>query len=507
LQLALRERPGEQARPAVVLASDKPTAIVLHANTAARRLHILPGMRYAAARALSAELRAIVLDPVAVGAAHDDLARGLSLFSPGVEPARAPDGAARLDTGRFYLDPSGLERLYGDARTWASCVHAHLRGRGLRAAVSVGFHRFRTEAVATGALVADARADTRRSVRVLDSPEEERDVALAIPLARLDIPAALRDDLLRLGVRTLGDLLALPADALGARFGAEARALHAAASTGTPLPVQGLVWSPPVRVTVELDAPDDDATRLLFAVRGALAGLLRALEPRAEAVARLTLALHLERGGVEALTLEPARPTRDAALLVDLLRLRLGERALASPVTAVDVEVQGARHEVTQLSLFPAEARRDLAAATRALARVRAAFGPASVTRARLRSAHLPEASFSWEPVTEVRAPRPRAPGDAPPPAPRLARVLLPRPRPIADPPRLPDDPWPTPDGRAGPVLRLAGPYRLSGGWWAQPDMTPVERDYYWAETRRGDLLWLFYDRARRRWFLQGHAD
>jgi protein ImuB len=109
--------------------------------------------------------------------------------------------------------------------------------------------------------------------------------------------------------------------------------------------------------------------------------------------------------------------------------------------------------------------------------------------------------------VTVGRAPRPRAPGDAPPPAPRLARVLLPRPRPIADPPRLPDDPWPTPDGRAGPVLRLAGPYRLSGGWWAQPDMTPVERDYYWAETRRGDLLWLFYDRARRRWFLQGHAD
>jgi protein ImuB len=34
-----------------------------------------------------------------------------------------------------------------------------------------------------------------------------------------------------------------------------------------------------------------------------------------------------------------------------------------------------------------------------------------------------------------------------------------------------------------------------------------TERDYYFAETRRGDLLWVYYDRRRRRWFLQGRVE
>jgi len=34
-----------------------------------------------------------------------------------------------------------------------------------------------------------------------------------------------------------------------------------------------------------------------------------------------------------------------------------------------------------------------------------------------------------------------------------------------------------------------------------------VERDYYYAETQHGEILWLFYDRPRRRWFLHGEVD
>jgi len=31
-----------------------------------------------------------------------------------------------------------------------------------------------------------------------------------------------------------------------------------------------------------------------------------------------------------------------------------------------------------------------------------------------------------------------------------------------------------------------------------------VHREYYFAETRRGNLLWVYHDRLRRRWFLHG---
>ena len=51
-----------------------------------------------------------------------------------------------------------------------------------------------------------------------------------------------------------------------------------------------------------------------------------------------------------------------------------------------------------------------------------------------------------------------------------------------------------------GPVERLQGPYRANGAWWVRE----VERDYYFAHTRSGDVLWVFYDRPRRTWFLHG---
>ena len=40
----------------------------------------------------------------------------------------------------------------------------------------------------------------------------------------------------------------------------------------------------------------------------------------------------------------------------------------------------------------------------------------------------------------------------------------------------------------------------ISGWWWKQP----VERDYHFAETKTGENLWVFYDRGKNRWFLQG---
>jgi protein ImuB len=52
-------------------------------------------------------------------------------------------------------------------------------------------------------------------------------------------------------------------------------------------------------------------------------------------------------------------------------------------------------------------------------------------------------------------------------------------------------------------VIRVLGPYVISGGWWAGD----VHREYHFAETRRGDLLWVFYDRRRRRWFHHGRVE
>ena len=52
----------------------------------------------------------------------------------------------------------------------------------------------------------------------------------------------------------------------------------------------------------------------------------------------------------------------------------------------------------------------------------------------------------------------------------------------------------------AGPIYNLFGPYVVSGGWWRREQ----HREYYFAETRRGDVLWIYFDRHLRLWSLQG---
>ncbi len=123
-------------------------------------------------------------------------------------------------------------------------------------------------------------------------------------------------------------------------------------------------------------------------------------------------------------------------------------------------------------------------------------MGAESVTRARLRPAHLPEASYSWEPTVQTQFPRPY--GAANPPV--LMRRVLSRPLALPSPPRHEPEAW---LGRRGTVKAMHGPFRVSGGWWVRT----VERDYYYAETQHGEILWLYYDRPRRSWFLHGTVD
>jgi protein ImuB len=84
-----------------------------------------------------------------------------------------------------------------------------------------------------------------------------------------------------------------------------------------------------------------------------------------------------------------------------------------------------------------------------------------------------------------------------------LVRRILAKPLPLPSEPQTRDDGWLVLGPKYGAVERLSGPYVISGGWWNRE----IHREYYFTETQRGDLLWLYYDRARRKWFLQGWVE
>lgn len=466
LQLLLRRHPAWAVHPVVVVAEDTPQGLILWVNEPARCAGVRPGLRYAAGLSLTPDLRAGVVPPAEIAEAVVALTQRLMRFTPEVEPAAEEPGV-------FWLNAGGLGRLYPSLGRWARAVWTDLGGAGFSAAVVVGFTRFGTYAV----------AKIRTGPVVLRDPRQERAIALQVPLDRLGLDPEVRDTLEALGITTVRAFLSLPAGGLLERFGPEAYRLHQMAAGALWVPLRPYPAEEPIRQTLALDDPETDRTRLLFLIKPLLHALLGALVLRGEALAELVLGLQLDGARRQEVHLRPAAPTLEAIQMLDLVRLRFETLGLAAGVVQIELTAQGVPATREQLRFFAGEARRDLDSAHQALARLRAEFGDEAVVRARLIDGHLPEASFAWEPLEQVALPRP---GEAVPRA--LVRRILARPVPL-------------PRRHLPPKLR--GPYVVSGGWWTEA----VHRDYYFAETTRGELLWVYFDRRRRRWFLQGRVE
>jgi protein ImuB len=490
LQLLLRQHPQWAPYPAAVVAEDKPQGLILWVNEKARGLGVLPGLRYAAALSLATGLHAGEVAPPEIRNAVKNLTRRLMRFTPEVEPAAEEPGV-------FWLNGMGLKLLYSSTGKWAQAVHRDIAAEKFQVSVVVGFTRFGTYAV----------AKTKKGITVFDDPAEERQVAQKVPLHRLDLDPDFRDTLFKLGIKTVGGLLSLPPVGLRERFGPKAYRLHRMAAGDLWTPLDPYKPEEPVKQHRILDDPENDTTRLLFLIKQLLHPMLAALAARAQALASFWVSFLIDKGDWLKEQIRPAVPTLDSNQILDLVRLRLESMQFSAGVIEIALEAEAGAATAEQLRLFSEGPKRDLDAANRALARLRAEFGDEAVVQARLKNGHLPEARFAWEPLSRIRPPQSDLnglndlSGLNSPTTKMLVRRIMAKPICLPGVPRhTHEDGWLILGHKYGSVDKLSGPYVFSGGWWNRE----IKRDYYFAETRRGAIAWIYYDRVRRRWFLQG---
>ncbi len=461
LHLLLRDRPAWRSAPVAVVSELTPRGRIRWVNRAARRRGVIPGQRYGEVAGRLPALRAGVVGAAEVARAQAALIRLLRRFTPLVEAEAS---------GTFWLGAGGITPLYPSLTAWGEAIATTLGRAGLEAAVAIGHTRLATLAAAR----------TRPGLTLLPTPAAERQAVATLPLTRLGLPPAAVHRLATLGVTTAGHLARLPAAGVAERFGPELARLHRLAREEEAAPLQPTPEVEAVAATTTFDAPVSTGPRLVAAVARLLGPLLDRLAARDEAAARLHLRLGLDTGEGLLHHLCPARPTREEAPLVELVRLRLEGERLAGGVVEVGVGLEGVAGEATQTTLLPPHPHRDRAAAVAALARITAEFGEGVVGRFILCDAHLPEAGFSHLPLEGLPAPRPPAA------ARRLVRRIAPHPTAIAPP----------------PAHRLvAGPVCLTTGWWVGPE---VRRDYWLARGPGRALLWLYHDRRTGRWLCQG---
>jgi protein ImuB len=134
LQIVSRSKPEWRALPTVVVSEDKPQGKVQWANAAALQAGVLPGQSYALSLSLCSGLHACVVQENVVDQVTEELKALLWRFSPALEVGE--------EAGVFWLDASGLGRLYTSLAQWSEVLREQLMKLGFRACVVVGFSRF-----------------------------------------------------------------------------------------------------------------------------------------------------------------------------------------------------------------------------------------------------------------------------------------------------------------------------------------------------------------------------
>lgn len=469
LEIVTRSRADGAADRPVVLVDARE---VLQVNGAGRARGLRPGMSLSTAESICADLAIAFREPAREIATLERLAAWAYRFTPRVSP-EPPDalllelaGSLRLFRGLDRLQQRILEEL--TELGFSAIPGVAPTPRAARALARSG--RTFDPVRLADELDFEGRGDDALRRAWTDAVARAARPALAhMPLAFLDRPAAEREKLEAMGLRTLGELLRLPRAPLGRRFGA-ALVDHLDRLTGRR-PDPRVTVTPPdtFRSTVHFLEDLEHQAALAFPMQRLVGELEDWLRLRQVASDRLDWLLSHPRHGEQRLTVHFATPQRDRSRMLEYSRLQLEREAGVLPAVA-SLELRVTR--ITALAgqdagLFPAlgedgGVHEDPAVLVDLL---RARFGAEICCALAPADDHRPE--HAWATAT----PRPPKSGgrrgrdeSTGAPLPRGPRPLwlLHTPRPLSQQDGLPR--------LRGPLQLCRGPERIDVGWWERSE-------------------------------------
>jgi protein ImuB len=339
-------------------------------------------------------------------------------------------------------------------------------------------------AVAATPLAALWLARSGSDVVCVDLPATRAALA-AVPMAALQLAPPLARRVEGCGLRRVGDLLALPRAALGARLGKAfmidlARALGEIAD-----PQTCFVFPEHFEQGLELPAPVDAAPVLLFTAHRLIVALSGWLAERNGAVREIECLIDHGHGVGTALPLAFSAPVHAVARIERVLKEGLDALSLPAPALALRLNARDVvPREHCSRRLFDGAGQRHEALAD-LMDRLAARLGPQAVQGLACHADHRPELAsrpFSSKPASSPVVPPLRPLWLVDPP--EALRELHGRPQ------------------RGGTLTLAAGPERIESGWW---DGADARRDYFIAQDSAGRRLWIFRDpRPPVGWFLHG---
>jgi protein ImuB len=502
--------------PLALVESGARGTVLTAANAAARRAGAAPGRMLPDARAACPALAIHPADRPGDAA----LLRSLAAWAMRWSPIAAVDSA--WGEHALMLDVTGCTHLFGG--------EARLVADARRRFAAAGF----TLAAGLASTPMAARLVARCGLPDAVLPAGDEAFALdACPVEALGLPPQTVLLLRRLGLKTLGQVKAVPRAALERRFrnGEAAFSVRVTLdrlSGGMAEAVDALHPAEPLRFTLSLAEPMIDAAGVAFALDDLLVKAAHRLEQEGLGARGFTLTAFHADGGTAAFTVRLSAPARDVPRIARLFAPRLAEIDCGHGVDAFVLAAHDA--EVLALKQAGAVLPRDgdpgrgdahfcdgLAPLIDTLSN---RLGPEHVFMLQPRHSHWParaqrrvaagcaaaalaDEEHQWEDWRQARA----GPQGA---APRPFR-LFDRAEPVEVIAEVPDGPpmrfvWRRVTRR---IARAAGPERIAPEWWRADAQGLAVRDYYAVEDEEGRRFWLYragpYGGAEPpRWFVHG---
>jgi nucleotidyltransferase/DNA polymerase involved in DNA repair len=273
-----RDDPSLAAVPLVIGAAMEDSGKVFAVSAEAARMGVQPGLSLRQARALCPHARFVPADQARYRHAFDALLEVLAGFTPLIEPSLV------LHSALCWLDLGKLGKP--EAAEMSRHIGQTLREK-VRLAPAIG--------LAAGkfpSYVAAASLEPNKAL-ILASGREAAFLA-PFPLDVLPVNGEMTRQLRLLGIRTLGQLAALPASAVLAQFGVQGQLPHQLARGCDERPVLPRRPQATESASRQFEAPVADGAVLEAALQAMAVELAQRLQARSLIAQELRLILHLE---------------------------------------------------------------------------------------------------------------------------------------------------------------------------------------------------------------------
>jgi protein ImuB len=468
LQATLRYCPQLVGQPVALLDSTGKKPLVCELTPPAVAARVEVGMTSTQAKARCGELHLISGNPGHERAAHDVLLQTAETISPFIET-----------TASGVVTVEWPSEKHADEMTLAGLLVDPLRPLGLDVRVGLAATPFL-------ALLASRFA---QPVRIVG---DAACFLAPLPLAAVDPSNEIGDVLHAWGIRTVGELVALPTSQVVERLGREAVELWERATGGRPRPLKLVKPQAFYCEQADLENPVEMLEPLLFLLRRFLEQITARLAHVYLVVGKLRLVLRFETAEPYRRTFTIPQPTRDVGLLFRMLHTHLENFTSESAIIGLELAAQPVRPGTEQFSLLE-KGLRDPHQLAETLARLQALIGAERVGTPELQPSAHPDA-FRLRPYDAAAAAVPCS--DSPligvpwmrfnPPVPATINLNDGEPAFLRSP------------HFTGPVKETSGPWLLEGNWWESRHWSREEWD---AATDNGIYRLV---QAGRDWFLDG---